>query len=383
MNFMKLYFPKGFLWGTSTSAYQVEGGIEDCDWSKKFPAGKACDHYNRYEEDFDLLERLNQNAHRFSIEWSRVQPKEGEFNEFAINHYREVLNSLKRRGIKAMVTLHHFTSPVWFVGWDNPKSVSSFTLFAERMFKEYGDLVDFWITINEPSTYCSKGFLAGDRPPFKKGIFAFKRAIKNQILAHKEIFELFHQINGKARVGVAKEMNFFEPKNESSFLDKMSKFLADYFWNEYFVNKIEKHLDFIGLNYYFHNRIKFPCNYKGKGKVVSDLGWEIYPEGIYHVLLEMGEYGLPIYITENGLADKEDVLRRDFIKDHLAWAHRAIEEGVDVRGYFHWSLIDNFEWDKGFWPRFGLVEVDRESLERRLRPSSEYYAQICKNNYIN
>ncbi len=378
----KLIFPKSFLWGTSTSAYQVEGGIEDCDWSEKFPAGKACDHYNRYEEDFDLLERFNQNTHRFSIEWSRIEPKEGEFNKKAINHYREVLSSLKKRGTKTMVTLHHFTSPVWFVGWDNPKSVFYFIRFAEKMFKECGDLVDFWITINEPLIYCSKSFLAGDWPPFKKGIFAFRKAINNQMLAHKEIFKLFHKINREVKVGIAKNNQFFESAKEKSPLDKISKFSADYFWNEYFLDKIEKHLDFIGLNYYFHNRIKFPYRTKNKNKTVSDLGWEVYPEGIYHVLLEMGEYGLPIYITENGLADKEDALRKSFIKDHLIWIHRAMKEGVDVRGYFHWSLMDNFEWDKGFQPRFGLVEIDYKTLERKPRPSTYYYAEICKNNYL-
>ncbi|MBZ1356295.1 MAG: glycoside hydrolase family 1 protein [Candidatus Nealsonbacteria bacterium] len=381
----KITFPKEFLWGTATSSYQIEGGIDNSDWSVDFPAGKASDHYNKYREDIELMEKIGQNAYRFSLEWSRIEPREGEFDLKEIAYYRDILQLLKSKNIKAMVTLHHFTVPLWFSkkgGWSESKNVVYFVRFAQAMIKEYRELIDFWITINEPMIYSSKGFLSGNWPPKKKNIFTFRRVTQNQIRAHKKIFSLFHKTDPNVKVGIANNNCSFEPNNKKSFLDRFSVFLAESINNEYFLNKIDKHLDFIGLNYYFHRKIKFPFRDISEEGPVSDLGWKIYPKGIYDVLLELGEYGLPIYITENGLADKSDELRKDFIKDHLVWTHQAIEEGVDVRGYFHWSLMDNFEWDKGIEPRFGLVEIDYKTLERKIRPSADYYSEICKTNKI-
>lgn len=392
---MSLTFPENFLWGSATSAYQVEGGVEGSDWSRVFPAGRACDHYSRYEEDFDLLQKLNQNAYRFSIEWSRVEPDEKKFDEREIEHYRQVLLSLRRRGIKAMVILHHFTNPLWLAkigGWANSKTVFYFFRFAERMFKEYGDLVDFWITINEPMIYAGKGYLEGSWPPQKRNPVLFLKVLRNQIAAHKKVYEKAHD-REIIQVGIAKNNQYFEPANNKSPLDRFFVFLADYFWNRWFLNRIKNHLDFIGLNYYFHNKIGFPLPFRSLGgggtyrmknenRVVSDIGWEVYPQGIYHVLKELKDYKKPIYITENGVADAKDALRKDFIGDHLLWTHKAISEGVDVRGYFYWSLMDNFEWEKGFKPRFGLVEIDYETLARRPRPSAWYYGEICKKNML-
>jgi len=380
-----LNFPKNFLWGTSTSAYQVEGGIENNDWAKDFPAGFACDHYNRYEEDFDLMKKLNQNAYRFSIEWSRIEPKLSRFDSRELEHYWKTLYTLKSRNIKIIMTLHHFTVPSWLAkigGFANKKSIFYFSRFAERVFDEYRDLVDFWVTINEPLVYASKGYLEGTWPPKKKNPILFLRVIKNQIAAHKKIYRTFHRWKNNPKVGIAKHNIFFEPFDLKSSLDKFSVALARYFWNEYFLNKIKDYQDFIGLNYYFHNRIKFPYSKKNENKIVSDLGWEIYPEGIFHVLKELKKYNLPIYITENGLADKKDLLREKFIKDHLYWTHKAIKEGVDVGGYFHWSLIDNFEWDKAFKPRFGLIEIDYKTMKRKPRSSAFYYTKICKENSL-
>lgn len=381
---MYLTFPENFLWGSATSAYQVEGGIWHSDWSRVFPAGRGCDHYSRYEEDFDLLQKLNQNACRFSIEWSRVEPEEGKFDEKEIEHYRQVLLSLRRRGIKAMVTLHHFTNPLWLAkigGWANSKTIFYFFRFAERMFKECGELVDFWITINEPVIYAGKGYLEGSWPPEKRNPVLFLKVLRNQIAAHKKVYEKAHD-REIIQVGIAKNNQYFESANNKSPLDHFSVFLADYFWNRWFLNRIKNHLDFIGLNYYFHNKIAFPYRMKNENKIVSDIGWEVYPQGIYHVLKGLKGYGKPIYITENGVADAKDILRRDFIRDHLLWTHKAISEGVDVCGYFYWSLMDNFEWEKGFGPRFGLVEIDYETLARRPRPSAWYYGEICRRNMI-
>ena len=378
-------FPKDFLWGVATSAYQVEGGIENADWSKFYPAGKACDHYHLYEKDFDLLEKLNLNVYRFSVEWSRIEPKEGEFDEREVEHYRRMLLSLQRRGIKAMVTLHHFTNPLWMIekgGWENKKSIFYFSRFSKKVIQELGDLVDFWITINEPLIYAKASYAKGRWPPQKKNLLLFLKVVKNQIRAHKKVYYDFHRIRKKVRVGLAKNNSFFEPFNSKSLLDRLSSRFAAYFWNNFFLNRIRNQIDFIGLNYYFHNKIKFPFHIENENKVISDLGWEIFPEGIYYVLKDLEKYKKPIFVTENGIADAKDVFRKDFIKEHLCQIHRAIKKGVDVKGYLHWSLMDNLEWDSGFAPRFGLVKINYETLEREIRKSAFYYAEICKNNSL-
>ena len=380
-----LNFPKGFLWGTATSAYQIEGGIENSDWSKVYPALLACDHYNRYEEDFDLLKALNQTAFRFSIEWSRVEPKEGEFALKELEHYRNVLLALKKRKIKAMVTLHHFTTPSWMAqrgGWTNKKIIPYFKRFTKTIFNEYQDLVDYWVIINEPLVYSLMSYVKGWWPPKKKNPFLALKVISNQIRAYKEIYKALHKIKPDVKIGNAENYNFFEPFNPSSFLDRASCRVIHYFWNEYFLSKIKNHLDFIGLNYYFHNKIQFPFSRRNEDRIISDLGWKVYPEGIYWVLKWLKKYNLPIFITENGLADSQDKLRKDFIRDHLIWLHKATEEGVDVKGYFHWSLIDNFEWALGFEPRFGLIEIDYKTQKRIFRPSSLYYSEIAKTNQL-
>jgi len=329
------------------------------------------------------MRKLNQNAYRFSIEWSRIEPEEGKFDKREIEHYRKVLQELKSRGIKAMVTLHHFTLPLWLAkigGFANKKSIFYFHRFAKKLFLEYQNFVDLWITFNEPLIYASKSYLEGVFPPKRKNPILFFRVLKNQIAAHKEVYQDFHDKRANVQVGAAKNNIYFESFHGKSPLDKLSVFLARYFWNEYLLNRIKNHLDFIGLNYYFHNKVQFPFFKRNENKIVSDLNWEIYPEGIYYVLKELQKYRLPIYITENGLADAKDILRADFIKNHLSFIHKAIGERIDVKGYFHWSFMDNFEWEKGFVPRFGLIEIDYETLERKPRPSAFYYAQICKNN---
>ncbi len=387
-----LKFPKGFLWGTSTSAYQIEGGIENCDWSNISPAGAACDHYHRYQEDFDLVKELNQNVHRFSIEWSRIEPRKGEFDQKEILHYRRVLEVLKSRGIKTMITLHYFTTPLWLVeigGWSNPKVVFYFSCFTTRMSNEYQDLADFWITINEPLIYAAMTSYLQDKWQIqKKHPILFLKVIRNQIAAHRKTYKLFHRSKNIVQVGIAKNNCYFEPY-QNKLINQILTFFSNYFWNEYFLNQIRNHQDFIGLNYYFHNRVNVHRTSlnnwfnQNENKIVSDMGWEIYPKGIYHVLKKLKKYQRPIYITENGIADARDILRKDFIKNHLFWIHKAIEEGIDIRGYLHWSLIDNFEWNKKIRPRFGLIEIDyNKGLKRIPRPSAKFYAKICRENEL-
>ncbi len=382
-----LKFPENFLWGSSTSSYQVEGGIENCDWSKDFPAGLACDHYHLYEKDFDSLKFLGQNAYRFSIEWSRIEPEEGRFDEKEIEHYRQVILALRRRGIEPFVGLWHYTNPSWIQkkgGWASPQIVRYFSRYAEKMIIELGNETRFWLTINEPEIYALGSHLEGKWPPYKKNLISFLLVINHFISAHREAYRVIKKFQPAAQVGMATNNSYYEASGDpiSFFLKRIIEPL-DHF---YLLDKIKDRIDFIGLNYYFHMIIKgFHLAFqpgKNENKAVSDLRWEIYPKGIHFVLKNLGKYQKPIYITENGLADAKDVRREDFIRDHLFWVHEAIEKGVDVRGYFHWSLMDNLEWDQGFKPKFGLAEVDHQTMERRFRPSAYYFAEICKNNSL-
>ncbi len=386
-------FPPGFLWGAATSAYQVEGGNKN-DWSRwpKGDAGKAAGHYERFKEDFDLAKSLSHNAHRFSIEWSRIEPEEGKFNESELNHYREVILALKENGLEPFVTLWHFTLPVWFVekgGWLNRNSAVYFERYVAKVVETYRHLgVKFWITLNEPDyIYAFEAYSRGRFPPQQKSFLKTIRVLKNLIKTHKKAYKIIHQHDPNSQVGFANNVIYFEAYG-GKFMNRILKFLANRYWNFWFFRKTMPCHDFIGCNYYYHNRIKFNWLHPAKSFNrndncdVSDIGFEIYPEGIYHVLKNLKKYNLPIYILENGIADAKDEKREKFIKDHLYWIYKAIQKGVDVRGYFYWSLIDNFEWDKGFGPRFGLVEIDYKTMERKIRPSALEYRKIIENRSV-
>jgi beta-glucosidase len=414
----KSKFPEGFYWGSATSAYQVEGGIENNDWAqptlawpnlsrqalaraKSLPlAGRACDHYNRYESDFDIARNLGQNAHRFSIEWARIEPEEGKFDEGAIEHYRKVLQALHERGLEPFVTLWHFTLPIWFAhmgGFENKKAPFYFARYCEYVVSRLaasassyaeasadkeatasqgGIGAKFWITINEPFVYAWAGYMKRYWPPFKFNPFAFWKVIKTLISSHLTSYNIIKKINPNLKVGIAKN-NFDFDSTKFNLLGRTIQPIRKLFWNHYFLKKISRQQDFIGLNFYFHKHFGYKF-YEQK----SDMGWPIYPRAIHHVLMELKKYQKPIYITENGIADAADTKRAKFIKDHLYWVHRAIHDGADVRGYFYWSLLDNFEWAHGFSKRFGLVEIDYGTLERKIRPSAYEYKKICQTNSL-
>lgn len=411
-----LKFPKGFLWGAATAAHQVEGGTNNnwTQWERgnaerlsressekwqvwqqeKFPemfdpknyiSGRACDHYNRFEEDFDLAKSLGHNAHRFSIEWSRIEPEEGKFDKNEIEHYRQVLKSIRGRGMEPFVCLWHWTNPLWLEekgGCESGDFAYSFAYYSQYVVSQLGDLVNFWITINEPTSVISNAFISGNWPPQKKNIFSAQKVYRVLADAHNRAYVEIKKINQNFQVGFTNILHFIEPLNSSSFLDRATAKVFNYFVNKKFLKLVGDRHDFLAVQYYFHSRVEFPGRIKNENKDVSDMGWEIYPEGIYHILKDLQKYNLPIYVTENGLADASDEKRAEFIRSHLTWIHRAIEEGVDVRGYFYWSLLDNFEWDKGFWPRFGLIEINYKTFKRNVRPGALEYAKICKENAV-
>lgn len=387
-------FPKDFLWGAATSAYQVEGGITKNDWAvaeRLPPAGAACDHYHRYEQDFLLAKKLNHNAHRLSLEWSRIEPAEDQWDEEALEHYYHVLEFLKNRGVTTFVTLHHFTNPLWFAragGWASPKAAERFGSYVSKVAQTLGQFIDFWVTINEPNVYAAVSFMEGRWPPFEKSAFKALRVFHNMLKAHNQAYEIIHAYYPQARVGLAQNITFNEPASKKSFFARLAVKFLDWLDETYTYRHTRN--DFIGLNYYFHNRLKFIFDpnhlfmkivNSSQGRL-SERGWEIYPQGLYEVLRDLAKFQKPIYITENGIADAQDKLRGKFIIDHLRAIHRAIQKGVLVRGYLHWSLLDNYEWEDGYKWKFGLVAVDFKTQRRHIRGSAELYARICKTNAL-
>ena len=398
----QLKFPAGFLWGASTASHQVEGGTHNnwSEWEKSpqrlaqlekdgliakygknnFISGIAADHYNRYEEDFRLAKELGHTATRISIEWSRIEPHEGRFDAEAINHYRNVISCIRRNGMEPFVTLWHWTIPIWFRDkgeFQNKGNAAYFARFAHKMASELAD-VTFWITLNEPDVYTMHGYLDGTWPPQEQSLIKALTVYRNLIYAHRLSYEKIKKGNRAARVGIAKHNIYFEAYKERLW-NVLLKRLLDWGWNCYFLNQLSGAQDFIGLNQYFHNRINGKSD-QNENLRVSDIGWELYPEAMYYALRDLKKYHVPIYITENGLADGEDRQRLWFIGETLKNVHRAIFEGVDVRGYLHWSLMDNFEWDKGLWPRFGLIAIDYATQKRTSRPSSMVYKKFCQDN---
>ena len=417
---MKLEFPKNFLWGAATSSHQVEGGQHN-DWSEweetnaeqlaheassrwghipgwtekfeqeasqpeNYISGKACDHWNRYEEDFDILQELHLNAYRFSIEWSRVEPQEGQFDEAALEHYQRMIQALRKRNIEPFVTLWHWSNPLWIkdIGdWSNPKTVQHFLRYVEKVAHTLRP-IHYWIPVNEPNIHTMYAYFLGKQPPGKKNIFSAILAFFHILSAHKQAAHIIRSHVPNAKIGMANSVICFEPKNTSILTLWMTR-ACRYLWNTYPFVHTRNANDFLGVNYYSRQligvgpkRVKDDCPQ-------SDLGWSIYPEGILSVIRDLAPLKLPIYITENGLADAFDTKRTDFIHEHLAYIHRAItEEGADIRGYFHWSLLDNNEFVelRGNWPRFGLVAVDHATQKRTIRPSARAYANIAETNSL-
>lgn len=403
-----LKFPENFLWGAATSAYQVEGDNCLSDWwpweekACKEKSGKACCHYEFYEQDFDLAKSLYHNAHRFSIEWARIEPENEEFSEEALIHYQKVLFALRARGLEPIVTLHHFTNPLWLSklgGWENPKSSAYFARYCDFVVRGLAQNVRYWITINEPTIYVSHAYLFGVWPPQAKSFSQAKRVENQMIAAHIQSYRLIHKIYGdrklpKPSVSISQHMMALVPCDKS-LKNRLAAYLRHKLFNEGYLDTFARHktLDFIGVNYYsrqlvdlkkwgFRNLAVDVCEKNHSPVKKNSLGWDIYPEGLYQVLLKLKKYKLPVIITENGICTPDDNLRWEFIRDHLKNIHQAIQEGMPVTGYLYWSLLDNFEWDKGFAPRFGLIDVDYNTQKRMVRESARKFGRVCETGVL-
>jgi beta-glucosidase len=407
-------FPDGFYFGASTSSHQVEG---DCcnDWTEweklnsarlaaesvkygclqswerisgeasepaNYISGKAADHYHLYEKDLDLAEKIGLNAYRFSVEWQRIEPERGTWNIRELSHYSKMIDAMLKRGIEPFVTFWHWTLPLWLSRAGGAACSDFPELFAEyavKLAEKFLGRVKFFIPINEPEIYALNSYLRGIWPPEKKSIIQYFKVMKSLIRAHNMACAEIKRLIPESAVGTACNMSFFEPGPGP--VNRFVASVSDRIWNCYFIDRVVPGLDFIGVNYYFHNRINYGFN-KNENLKVSDMGWELYPEGMEHVLSGLKKYSLPVFVTENGLADACDADRPWLIEATLRSVMNSMENGADVKGYFHWSLIDNFEWDKGFWPRFGLISVDRKNLSRKIRKdSADVYRRIIKKGF--
>lgn len=412
-------FPKEFLFGVATASLQIEGGDTNnswFDWCEKgmVPNGDHCilanDHWNRIDEDISCMKDLNITSYRLSLEWSRIEPKKGKYDVEAINHYKLELEKLIQAGIEPMITLHHFSNPSWLEqqkAWTSKEVVTLFELYTSFVVKHLGHLCSHWVTINEPNVYLVMGYMEGDFPPGEKGnIRAFFKGAKNMIQAHKAGFKAIHRIRKEqgydnTKVGAALHLRVFDTLKEG-LLSTITKRLHYFLFQDLFFNgmlygywliglKSKRYFDFIGINYYTRDILKagfvnFPLfaeRLVKQGSEVNDLNWEIYPEGLLRIMKRyFHKCKLPIYITENGIADAKDEKRKTYLRDHLAVILDGIKDGIDIRGYYHWTLMDNFEWAEGYEARFGLFKHDLQTQERSLRSSGQYYANICKNKSL-
>lgn len=390
-------FPKKFLWGAATSAHQVEGNNHN-DWTeweklgrvaRGEQSGRTSGHAERFREDFAMAKSLGHNAHRLSFEWSRIEPRPGYIDPAAIRHYRQVLEELRQLDIEPVVTLWHFTNPAWVArlgGWANGETVDLYGRYVMAVVRELGDLVTHWVTINEPTVYSSLSYLFGYWPPERKNPWLAWQVIRHFAAAHHLAYQIIHRHNPSAKVGVANNLSDFVSARPGNILDRGLTALATYWHNQWWLDQTYLEQDFIGLNYYFYHPLQFKLSgLRGLFRPMptasaarSDLGWEIHPEGLAHLLHFLKRYQRPIIITENGLADANDTQRAAFIRGHVGAIDRAIGDGVRVQGYLHWSLLDNFEWREGFTPRFGLLAVDYQTLKRTIRPSAYAFRDLIQ-----
>jgi beta-glucosidase len=416
-------FPSGFLWGCATSSFQVEGNNQNNDWAvwetqpghvlNDDRSGLACDWWGgRWREDFDRAKETGQNAHRFSIEWSRVQPTPDRWDEDAIERYRTILRGLRERGITAMVNFHHFCNPLWLAergAWENDETPLLFAKYVRKMTEALQEYCSLWMTINEPNVYAFISYLEGVYPPGKRDLNAAFHVLANLVRGHALAYHEIHAVQREARVGLALSIRPMEPAGPLMFLDKIPAGIAGAVFNNAFpdalvdgkLRLILKNInipeaahtqDYLGVNYYSMDMIRFhPFRVKDrfthrfypKGAELSEHGFMANaPQGMHSVLKWARRYNLPILVTENGIEDSDGRLRAQFLIEHIHQMWRGVNMSWPIKGYFHWSLVDNFEWERGWTQRFGLWGLDIQTQQRIRRPSVDAYAAICTQNGI-
>jgi beta-glucosidase len=412
------HFPKGFLWGTATASHQVEGGNTNNNWFKweqegrtAHKSGLACDWWGgRWKEDFDRAAESGQTAHRLSVEWSRIQPSPDRWDEEALERYRTMLRGLRDRNITPMVTLHHFTDPLWLGeqgGWETEAVVPLFEKFTLKVVEALKEYCSLWCTINEPNVYALEGYLRGNFPPGKEDLKLGIRVQANMARAHAAAYSAIHKLQPEGRVGYALHFRPQEPARPWSLLDRLIRNIKFEAINMAFPSVISTGVlksplgnipipeakgtqDYFGLNYYSVDTVAFDLRNRAelfsrsffpKGTDLADAGMNSNtPEGFFWAFkwVVKAYPNLPIIVTENGIEDSTDRIRPRFLAQHIHAMWRAVNFNWPVRGYLHWSLVDNFEWERGWTQRFGLWSIDIETQQRTKRPSADLYAAICK-----
>ncbi len=425
-----LRFPKGFLWGTASSAYQCEGGNTNNQWYRweqqghilsGEQCGDASNWWREAERDFELAEQMENNALRLSLEWSRIEPEEGHWESAALDRYRAMLLDLRKRNMTPVITLHHFTEPLWFAergGFANEANIPFFVRYVTYVVTALHDLCDFWLTFNEPNAYVTQGYELGVFPPGERNIAHTLQVIHTLLQAHVTTFYAIRRIQPQAQIGYCLHYRLFDPVNPLSPLDRSIANVQETLFNWAMLQAAESGRfafplsplltpiakaagtrDFHGVNYYTRNMVRFdptlPLEAFGRrsihpGTLRNDPGLdedfgEIYPQGLYRVLKAVHQRtrgNKPLYVTENGFSDMHDNRRPRAILEHLAMIHRAIRSGIPVAGYLHWSLVDNFEWNNGWQVRFGLIEINPQTQQRFPRRSASMFGEICRANAI-
>ena len=403
-------FPKGFLWGAATAAHQVEGNNVSSDlWVIEHlkdsmfrePSGDACDHYHLYEQDISTIADLGLNAYRFSIEWARIEPERGFFSRAELQHYRRMLEACHRRNITPLVTYSHFTVPYWFAregGWENPDSPSLFATYCEHATRSLGDLTAYAATFNEPdilhllrwvtfpddapgSTLIEKMGTSRDTirrqlncPVFSNFLFAdAAKSRQNMLAAHEKGKAAIKSVRGNLPVGLTLAMEDDQPAGSDSHVDQKRADVYGPWLN------LAKKDDYIGVQTYTRSRVAAKNLPPPDGAKLTQMGYEFYPESLEHTIRYASkETGIPVIVTENGVGTEDDKERIDYINRALQGVKRCLADGVDVRGYIHWSLLDNFEWVFGYMPKFGLIAVDRETQKRTPKPSAMLLGSIAR-----
>ena len=420
---MPAAFPEGFLWGAATSSHQVEGDARDNDWWdwEQRPgvihdgtrSGDAAAWWSgRAEEDLRRAAELGQTAHRLSVEWSRIEPAPGRWDDAALARYAAILDEARRLGLRTMVTLHHFTLPRWAAAggsWLDSGLPARFGAFADRCARAWGERVDLWATINEPNVQGLMGYAAGLWPPGYARLDLALRAMANLLRGHAEAYAALHRARPSARVGLVLNLPCIDPDRPSHPLDRAIARAQDWAFNGVWlwalhhgrlppplaavprrVPGLARSFDWLGVNYYGRMAVRFDPRAPSRafGRHVQEpsvrsgqADWgQIHPAGLARQLRRAAALGAPVYVTENGVCDPEDRLRPRYLVDHVRAVRQVLAEGVDVRGYFHWSLVDNFEWAEGWTARFGLFALDRHTQARTPRRSAEVYAAICRSH---
>lgn len=411
---MSFSIKKGMLMGVATASMQIEGGNCGANWNDWYQRGfikdgtdpsSANDHWEKWREDTAVMAEMGLEIYRFSVEWARLMPREGEVNEAAVSRYREELELLRENGIKPLLTIHHFSNPMWFEtkgAFEKRENLHYYLELVELVVERFGDLCSDYITINEPNVYATNSYFFGEWPPAKKSLGATIAVMENLAYCHIAAYNMIHSMRSSRGytdtiVGCANHMRVFTPKNEKNLWHRLAAKLSSYLFQDALTKAMTlgvfpvplrnhgrfpkgEYTDFIGLNYYSRSTVSGIGDGVRENSPRNDLDWEIYPEGIVECASELYKVlPRPIWITENGTCDNADRFRCRYLYEHL----KAVSGSeLPFERYYHWCFCDNFEWVEGNSAKFGIVEIDPETRERRVKRSGRFYSEIIKNGGV-